>query len=98
MVGEQTLQDAHRIAALEPWRLRTNPLRSRLADRRDNPVGDAFFNAALRRANNLKDAFLMARSLILRRDKRRSFQMRLRRSLLMTWPCVVVVRAARLVS
>jgi hypothetical protein len=36
------------------------------ADRRDHPVGHAFFNAALRRANNLKDAFLMARSLIVR--------------------------------
>jgi len=48
IVGAQTLQDAHRIAALEPWRLRINPLRSRQADRRDNPVGDAFFNTALR--------------------------------------------------
>ena len=52
----------------------TNPLRSRLADRRDDPVGDAFFNAALRRANNLKDASLMARSLILRRELRQGFE------------------------
>src|SRR6478609_8719458 len=36
--------------------------------------GDAFFNAALRRANNLKDAFLMARSLILRRELREGFE------------------------
>ena len=36
--------------------------------------GDAFFNAALRRANNLKDAFLTARSLILRRELREGFE------------------------
>src|SRR5258707_276544 len=36
--------------------------------------GDAFFNAALRRANNLKDAFLMARSLVLRRELREGFE------------------------
>src|SRR5258705_3770761 len=36
--------------------------------------GDAFLNAALRRANNLKDAFLMARSLILRRELREGFE------------------------
>ena len=33
-----------------------------------------FFNAALRRANNLKDAFLMARSLVLRRELREGFE------------------------
>ena len=33
------------------------------ADPRDDSLGDAFFNAALRRAKNLKDAFLMVRSL-----------------------------------
>ena len=36
--------------------------------------GDAFFNAALRRANTLKDAFLMARSLVLRRELREGFE------------------------
>ena len=36
--------------------------------------GDAFFNAGLRRANKLKDAFLMARSLILRRELREGFE------------------------
>ena len=36
--------------------------------------GDAFFNAALRRANNLKDAFLMARSLVLKRELREGFE------------------------
>jgi hypothetical protein len=36
--------------------------------------GDAFFNAALRRANNLKDAFLLARSLVLRRELREGFE------------------------
>ena len=36
--------------------------------------GDAFFNAALRRANNLKDAFLMARSLVLRRELRQGYE------------------------
>ena len=36
--------------------------------------GDAFFNAALRRANNLKDAFLIARSLVLRRELREGFE------------------------
>ena len=36
--------------------------------------GDAFFNAALRRANNLKDAFLMARSRVLRRELREGFE------------------------
>jgi hypothetical protein len=35
--------------------------------------GDAFFNAALRRANNLKDAFLLASSLVLRRELREGF-------------------------
>lgn len=37
--------------------------------------GDAFFNAALRRANNLKDAFLLARSLVLRRELREGFEL-----------------------
>ena len=32
------------------------------------------FNAALRRANNLRDAFLMARSLVLRRELREGFE------------------------
>jgi peptidase C13-like protein len=36
--------------------------------------GDAFFNTALRRADNLKDAFLMARSLVLRRELREGFE------------------------
>jgi hypothetical protein len=36
--------------------------------------GDAFFNTALRRADNLKDAFLMARSLVLRRELRKGFE------------------------
>src|SRR5262245_56307634 len=36
--------------------------------------GDAFFNAALRRANNLKDAFIVARSLVLRRELREGFE------------------------
>ena len=36
--------------------------------------GDAFFNAALRRANNLKDAFLMASSLVLKRELREGFE------------------------
>ena len=36
--------------------------------------GHAFFNSALRRANNLKDAFYMARSLVLRRELREGFE------------------------
>jgi hypothetical protein len=36
--------------------------------------GDAFFNAALRRANNLKDAYLVARSLVLKRELREGFE------------------------
>jgi hypothetical protein len=36
--------------------------------------GDAFFNTALRRSNNLKDAFLMARSLVSRRELREGFE------------------------
>jgi Peptidase C13 family len=36
--------------------------------------GDAFFNDALRRANNLKDAFLIAHSLVLRRELREGFE------------------------
>jgi len=36
--------------------------------------GDAFFNNALRRANNLKDAFLLARSLVLKRELREGFE------------------------
>ena len=35
--------------------------------------GDAFFNVALRRANSLKDAFLLARSLVLKREQRQGF-------------------------
>jgi len=35
--------------------------------------GDAFFNIALRRATTLKDAFLVARSLILKRELRQGF-------------------------
>ena len=36
--------------------------------------GDAFFNSALRRADNLKDAFVRARSLVLRRELREGFE------------------------
>jgi hypothetical protein len=36
--------------------------------------GDAFFNVALRRATNLKDAFLVARSLVLKREKRQGLE------------------------
>lgn len=36
--------------------------------------GDAFFNVALRRSNNLKDAFLLARSLVLKRELRQGFE------------------------
>jgi hypothetical protein len=76
MVGERTLQDAHRIAALARGGFgnSTNSLRSRLRIVRDDPVGDAFFNAALRRANSLKGAFRMARSLVLRRELREGFE------------------------
>jgi hypothetical protein len=35
--------------------------------------GDAFFNVALRHANNLKDAFRLARSLVLKRELRQGF-------------------------
>jgi hypothetical protein len=35
--------------------------------------GDAFFNVALRRAKSLKDAFLLARSLVLKRELRQGF-------------------------
>ena len=35
--------------------------------------GDAFFNVALRRANSLNDAFLLARSLVLKRELRQGF-------------------------
>jgi hypothetical protein len=35
--------------------------------------GDAFFNVALRQAKNLKDAFLLARSLVLKRELRQGF-------------------------
>jgi hypothetical protein len=35
--------------------------------------GDAFFNVALRRAKSLKDAFLLARSLVLKREQRQGF-------------------------
>jgi hypothetical protein len=47
---------------------------ARGSDPRDDSLGDAFFNAALRRAKNLKDAFLMVRSLILRRELREGFE------------------------
>ena len=36
--------------------------------------GDAFFNVALRRSNNLKEAFLLARSLVLKRELRQGFE------------------------
>jgi hypothetical protein len=36
--------------------------------------GDAFFNVALRRATNLKDAFLVARALVLKRELRQGFE------------------------
>ncbi len=36
--------------------------------------GDAFFNVALRRATTLKDAFLVARSLVLKRELRQGFE------------------------
>jgi len=36
--------------------------------------GDAFFNVALRRSNNLKDAFLLARSVVLKRELRQGFE------------------------
>jgi hypothetical protein len=35
--------------------------------------GDAFFNVALRRAESLNDAFLLARSLVLKREQRQGF-------------------------
>jgi hypothetical protein len=35
--------------------------------------GDAFFNIALRRATSLKDAFLLARSLVLKRELSQGF-------------------------
>jgi hypothetical protein len=36
--------------------------------------GDAFFNTALRRSATLKDAFTLARSLILKREQRNGFE------------------------
>ena len=36
--------------------------------------GEAFFNIALRQANNLKDAFLLARSLVSKRELRQGFE------------------------
>jgi len=36
--------------------------------------GDAFFNVALRRSNNLKEAFLLARSLVSKRELRQGFE------------------------
>jgi Peptidase C13 family len=36
--------------------------------------GDAFFNVALRRAQSLKDAFLLARSLVSKRELRQGFE------------------------
>jgi hypothetical protein len=35
--------------------------------------GDAFFDVALRQATSLKDAFLLARSLVLKREQRQGF-------------------------
>jgi hypothetical protein len=35
--------------------------------------GDAFFNVALRRAKSLKEAFILARSLVLKRELRQGF-------------------------
>jgi hypothetical protein len=37
--------------------------------------GDAFFNVALRRAKSLKDAFLLARSVVLKRELRQGFDL-----------------------
>src|SRR5262249_57089041 len=36
--------------------------------------GDAFFNVALRRADNLQEAFLLARSLVSKRELRQGFE------------------------
>ena len=36
--------------------------------------GDAFFNVALRRATSLKDAFFLARSLVMKRELRQGFE------------------------
>ena len=36
--------------------------------------GDAFFNVALRQSATLRDAFMVARSLILRREQRNGFE------------------------
>src|SRR5262245_21071485 len=36
--------------------------------------GDAFFNVALRRATTLKDAFVLARSLVVKRERRHGFE------------------------
>src|SRR5947207_7055092 len=36
--------------------------------------GDAFFNVALRRAKSLKAAFILARSLVLKRELRHGFE------------------------
>ena len=36
--------------------------------------GDAFFNVALRRAPNLKDAFVLARALVEKRELRQGFE------------------------
>ena len=43
--------------------------------------GDAFFNAALRRASNLKEAFFLARSLVSKRELREGFDPQIRK-----WP------------
>jgi hypothetical protein len=50
VLAERSLHDLDAIAALEPWRLRQLDQSLAAADCRDDPVGDAFFNAALRRA------------------------------------------------
>jgi hypothetical protein len=36
--------------------------------------GNAFFNVALRRATTLKDAFVLARSLVVKRERRQGFE------------------------
>jgi hypothetical protein len=48
VLAERSLHHLDPIAALEPWRLRQldQSIALAAADRRDDPVGDAFFNAA----------------------------------------------------
>jgi hypothetical protein len=63
VLAERSLHDLDPIAALEPWRLRQldQSIALAAADRRDDSVADTFFNAALRRANNLKDVLWRVR-------------------------------------